>query len=39
MNSASSSSTATSGARLTPAGEEFVVGARRIIDVFHRLSG
>jgi DNA-binding transcriptional LysR family regulator len=29
---------ATSGARLTPTGEEFVVGARRIIDAFQRLS-
>ncbi|MBZ9605554.1 LysR family transcriptional regulator [Phyllobacterium chamaecytisi] len=29
---------ATSGARLTPTGEEFVVGARRIIEGFQRLS-
>jgi DNA-binding transcriptional LysR family regulator len=29
---------ATSGARLTPTGEEFVVGARRIIDAFQRLT-
>lgn len=29
---------ATSGARLTPTGEEFVVGARRIIEAFQRLS-
>lgn len=29
---------ATSGARLTPTGEEFVIGARRIIDAFQRLS-
>ncbi|RVI07741.1 LysR family transcriptional regulator [Sinorhizobium meliloti] len=29
---------ATSGVRLTPTGEEFVVGARRIIDAFQRLS-
>ncbi|RVG22101.1 LysR family transcriptional regulator [Sinorhizobium meliloti] len=29
---------ATSGARLTPTGEEFVLGARRIIDAFQRLS-
>lgn len=29
---------ATSGARLTPIGEEFVVGAQRIIDAFQRLS-
>ncbi|MFB9985047.1 LysR family transcriptional regulator [Mesorhizobium kowhaii] len=29
---------ATSGARLTPTGEEFVVGARRIIDAFQPLS-
>jgi DNA-binding transcriptional LysR family regulator len=28
----------TAGARLTPTGEEFVVGARRIVDAFHRLS-
>ncbi|MBX4952726.1 LysR family transcriptional regulator [Rhizobium binae] len=28
----------TAGARLTPAGEEFVVSARRIIDAFQRLS-
>ncbi|MBB4010485.1 LysR family transcriptional regulator [Allorhizobium taibaishanense] len=28
----------TAGARLTPTGEEFVVGARRIIDGFQRLS-
>ncbi len=29
---------ATSGARLTPNGEEFVIGARRIIDAFNRLA-
>ena len=28
----------TAGARLTPTGEEFVVGARRIIDAFQRLT-
>ncbi|MDI5927785.1 LysR family transcriptional regulator [Rhizobium leguminosarum] len=28
----------TAGARLTPTGEEFVVGARRIVDSFQRLS-